>query len=449
MRKHSPSTRLSDQEPLRAWRGTLVHCLDDPHRVGDSAVAHWPDGLLLVRGGQIVDSGPSEALLPRLPAGTPLEDCRGRLILPGFIDTHVHYPQIGMIASYGEQLLDWLEHFAYPAEQAFADPAHAARVADFFLEELLRVGTTTAQVFGTVHRESVDTFFAASERRGTRMICGKVLMDRLAPDGLRDTAEQGEAETRALIERWHGRGRQAVAITPRFAITSSPAQLAAAGRLLKEWPDVYLQTHLAENREEVRQVRQLYPEALDYLDVYDRHGLVGPRSTFAHGIHLSARERRRLAETGASIAFCPTSNLFLGSGLLDLEALEREGVAVSLATDVGAGTSLSMLQTLNEAYKVCQLQGYSLPPLQAFYRITLGNARCLGLQDRIGSLQIGREADFLIVDPAATPLMAWRDRQASSLAERLFALMMLGDDRAIEATVIAGEVRWRRGGVGG
>lgn len=423
----------------KAYRAALLHCLADPREVGsNSCFEYFEDGLLLVQDGIIERIGPATELLSALPGGCEVVEYPDALITPGFIDTHIHYPQLGIIGSYGAQLLDWLQSYTFPAEVCFADPVHAREQAERFLDELLRNGTTTALVFGTVHPQSVDEFFMACEKRNLRMIAGKVLMDRNAPAELSDTAESGYADSKALIERWHGKGRLHYAVTPRFAPTSSGQQLAAAGRLLREYPDIYLHTHIAENRQEVEWVRELFPERRNYLDVYDHHGLVGARSVFAHGIHLCDEECARLGESGAAVAFCPTSNLFLGSGLLDLARLERHGVRVGLGTDIGAGTSFSQLQTLNEAYKVLQLQGQTLDPFKALYLATLGGARALYLDDRIGNLQPGKEADFVVLDYKATPLLDYRLSQAKTLQERLFALMILGDDRVVKETFAAG-----------
>lgn len=448
-RIRSGEPRGQDQQgQCVALRGEILTFLADPeYPNGDlnpDAWQHWSDGLVICRNGRIEAIGPADQLLPLLETDCALHDVRPGLILPGFIDTHIHFPQVDVMASYGETLMGWLNQYTFPTEQRLADATIARETADFFLKELLRNGTTSAVVYGTVHADSVQAFFEASEALNTRMICGKVLMDRHAPDGLRDTAEQGERETRKLIETWHGRGRQQVVITPRFAVTSTPEQLRSAGNLLREYPDVYLQTHLAENRHEIETVRGLFPEAQDYVDVYDRHGLLSPRSIFAHGIHLSDRERERLSQSGSQVAFCPTSNLFLGSGLLDLAGLEAAGVTTSIATDVGAGTSFSLLQTLAEAYKATHLQHQRFSPLKAFHRITLGNAKSLGLQAQIGTLAVGSEADLVVLDPAATPLLARRMQRCQSLQERLFAWMMLGDDRVISSTWVAGRCRHRR-----
>ena len=423
--------------PLAAVRGEIVHFLADP-AADPRALEHFADGVLIVRDGHVAECGPAAALLTKLPSGTPLADHRGRLILPGFVDTHVHYPQTDIIASHGEQLLEWLEKYTFPAERRFADPAHAAEVAGFFCDELLRNGTTTAAAFATVHPASVEALFEAAQQRRMRLITGKVLMDRNCPDFLRDTAETGYADSQALIERWHNRDRLLYAITPRFAPTSTPAQMALAGRLFREHPGVFLQSHLAENRAEVAWVAQLHPEARSYLDVYERAGQLGMRALFAHCLWLDDSDRRRMAERGAAMSFCPTSNLFLGSGLFDLARARALGVRVGLGTDVGGGTSLSMLQTLNEAYKVLQLGGQSLSAASGFHLATLGGAHSLYLDDRIGNFAPGKEADFVVLDPRATPLLARRSAACTTLEERLFVLMMLGDDRAVAATYVMG-----------
>ncbi|MAM87384.1 MAG: guanine deaminase [unclassified Hahellaceae] len=437
---------------VQAVRGEILYFRDQPadpayavqtdtieRGAEDAAVVHLADGLLLFDGGQIVDVGPASTLLSQLGPDIPIQSYTHGLILPGFIDSHVHLPQVDVIASHGTQLLDWLERYTFPAEQRFADPAHAAETADFFLRQLIQAGTTTAMVFATIHAHAVHAFFEASEALGTRMICGRVMMDAHAPDALRDTAESSYEESRALIERWHGCGRQLYAVTPRFAITSTPQQLERAGDLLDEFPGVYLQTHLSENLSEVEAVQQLHPHSRDYLDVYDQHRLVRRHSVFAHGLHLSSREHACLHSAGAGIAFCPTSNLFLGSGLLNLGKLDEAGVAYGMGTDVGAGTSFSMLQTLNEAYKVAQLQGQTLSPLKAFYLATLGNARMLGLDNAVGTLEPGTEADFVVLDYHCTDLIRRRIGACRSLEARLFVLMMLGDERAVAATWVNGE----------
>jgi guanine deaminase len=422
-----------------AYRAAILHSLADPAVVGiEASYEYYEDGVLLVEDGLIKAVGHAADLLPNLASGVAITTYNNALITPGFIDTHIHFPQTGMIASYGEQLLDWLNTYTFPTEQQFADKAHAAEVAEVFIKELLRNGTTTALVFGTVHKQSVDAFFEACEVLNLRMIAGKVLMDRNAPDYLTDTPESGDADSRELIERWHGKGRLHYAVTPRFAPTSSPEQLSLAGELFQQYPDLYMHTHLSENRQEIEWVKGLFPERKGYLDVYDHYRLIGPRAVFAHGVHLCDEECKRLAETGSAVAFCPTSNLFLGSGLFDLPKLEAHGVRVGLGTDVGAGTSFSQLQSLNEAYKVMQLQGKKLDPFKSLYLATLGGARALYLDDKIGNFAPGKDADFVVLDYQATPLLSYRLAQAKTLAERLFALIMLGDDRAVKATYAAG-----------
>jgi guanine deaminase len=423
---------------IHAYRAAILHSLADPAVVGvEHSYQYFEDGILLIENGQVVKVGHAADLLPNLK-GVEISEYRDALITPGFIDTHIHYPQTGMIASYGEQLLDWLNTYTFPTERQFEDKAHAADVAGIFLKELLRNGTTTALVFGSVHKQSVDAFFEAAEALNLRMIAGKVLMDRNAPEYLTDTPESGYADSKELIERWHGKGRLHYAVTPRFAPTSTPEQLSLAGKLLSEYPDLYMHTHLSENRQEIEWVKALFPERKGYLDVYDHYQLIGARSVFAHGVHLCDDECKRLAETGSAVAFCPTSNLFLGSGLFDLNKLEAHGVRVGLGTDVGAGTSFSQLQSLNEAYKVMQLQGKKLDPFKSLYLATLGGANALYLDDKIGNFESGKDADFVVLDYNATPLISYRMQQAKTLDEKLFALTMLGDDRAIKETFAAG-----------
>ncbi len=428
---------------LRAYRGCLLHFLDDPGD-GDavSAVQYFDDGLLVVENGLVKTADSATMLLPDLPPGTQVVDYSGRLLLPGFIDTHIHYPQTDMIAAYAAQLLDWLEDHAFPAERRFADAAHAAETSRFFLDELLRNGTTTALVFGTVHPGSVDAFFAEAEARNLRMIAGKVLMDRNCPEYLRDTADSGYRDSAALIEKWDGHGRLHYAITPRFAVTSSDAQLESAGRLAAEHPDVFVHSHVAENLKEVKWARELFPQARSYLGVYQGFGLLRERAVYAHCIHLDDEDRRLMTHTGAAAAVCATSNLFLGSGLFDFAAARQAGMLTGLGTDVGGGTSFSMLRTLAETYKVAQMRGHRVTPWRSFYLATLGGAKALGLDDRIGSFAPGREADFVVLRMDSTPLIARRMKTARTPAEKLFALMMLGDDREIGATYIMGERVW-------
>ena len=431
--------------PRTAYRAAILYSLADPSEVGlDASYAYFDDGLLVVDDGRITAVGPATELLPTLAPDTEVVTYTDALITPGFIDTHIHFPQTGMIGSYGEQLLDWLETYTFPCERQFADKVHADEVAKRFLGELLRNGTTTALVFGSVHPESVDALFEEAERLDLRLIAGKVMMDRNAPDYLTDTADSSYRDSKALIERWHGKGRLHYAVTPRFAPTSTPEQLTAAGRLLEEHPGVYLHTHLSENLKEIDWVKALYPERSGYLDVYDHYRLLGERSVFAHGVHLCDAECQRLAETGSAVAFCPTSNLFLGSGLFNLPQAERFGVRVGLGTDVGAGTSFSLLATLNEAYKVMQLQDVRLHPFKSLYLATLGGARALRLEERIGSLAPGHDADFVVLDYKATPLLDYRLQQSRSIEETLFVLTTLGDDRVVRETYAAGRCVHRR-----
>lgn len=433
---------------ITAVRGRLLSFRRAPVEPGDTgSYAHIPDGLLLIADGRIAAVGAYADLKDRVPAGVTVAHHPDGLILPGFIDTHIHFPQTQVIASYGAQLLDWLETYTFIEEQKYADPDHAAAGAAFFLDELLRNGTTTAVAYGSVHPQSVEALFTEAERRGAGLIAGKVMMDRHAPAALTDTAERGYADSKALIDRWHRRGRQRYAVTPRFAITSTEAQLAAAGTLLREHPGVHMQTHLSENHDEIATVRRLFPTARDYTDVYDRFGLLGPTSLFGHCIHLSEAEMIRLSESGSVAVFCPTSNLFIGSGLFDRAALSNPARPVrhALATDVGGGTSYSMLRTAGEAYKVLQLRGQNLPALAAFDLMTRGNAEALGMADEIGVLEPGRWADLVVLESRATPAMRHRMMTIDGdLEEELFVLMTLGDDRAVTHTYLRGEPAHRR-----
>ena len=423
---------------IQAFRGALFHFLSDPIESDERSFEYFEDGLLVLADGVVEAAADARTLMPTLPSDVTVVDYRGKLIVPGFVDTHVHYPQTDIIAAHGEQLLDWLERYTYPAERRFEDSIHARDVADTFLTEVLRNGTTTAMVYATVHPQSVDAFFEAAQARGARMVCGKCMMDRHCPDYLRDTAQSSYEDSQALIDRWHGKDRLLYAVTPRFAPTSSDQQLEYAGRLLDEHAGVYLQTHVAENHAEVAWARELFPWSRSYLDVYEHFGLLRERAVYGHCIHLNDDDRARMAAAGAAMSFCPTSNLFLGSGLFDIAAAYRHRVRIGLGTDVGGGTSFSMLRTQSEAYKVVQLAGGRLSSLSAFYHATLGGARALYLDDRIGNFARGKEGDFAVLDLCATPLMARRMKSATSIDERLFALAMLGDDRNIVATHLMG-----------
>jgi len=425
--------------PVAAHRGAILYFLCDPGPRDDPhSFVFIEDGVLLVERGLVAKVGPAARLLAALPANVALVEHRNAILMPGFIDTHSHYPQTDIIAAGGRDLLQWLEHYTYPAERGFSDLEHARETADFFLDELTRNGTTTAMVFCTVHRASVEAFFQAASQRGLRMIAGKALMDRNCPAYLRDTPSTGEQDSRELLEKWHGRERLQYAITPRFAATSSPAQLESAGRLAREFPDACIQSHVAENREEVNWVMQLFPQARSYLDVYDSYGLLRHRSVYAHGIYLDDKDRARMAQSGAAAAFCPSSNLYLGSGLFNIGAADSSGLRFSIATDVGAGSSFSMLRTMAAAYTVAQLSGQTLSALRAFFLATLGAAQILGLADRIGCFKVGSEADFIVLDLEASPLLARRTRQSRTLMEKLLVLMTLGDDRAIRRTYVLG-----------
>lgn len=424
---------------MQALRASILHCLADPGDAScESAYEYFEDGLLVVDNGHVVAAGCATQLLNDLAADTPIVDYSGKLIVPGLIDCHVHFPQLDIIGSYGAQLLDWLNQYAFPAEARFADAGHAREVAGVFIDELLANGTTTALVFGTVHAHSADAIFEAAKAKGMRLIAGKVLMDSNCPEELRDDAETGYAESKALIERWHGKGRLGYAITPRFALTSSTEQLAAAGRLASEYPDVWIHTHLAENMDEVEEIARLFPDSRSYLDVYDQHKLLRERAVFAHCLHMDDEDRACMSGRGGAAAFCPTSNLFLGSGLFDLPAMRDAGIRCGLGTDVGGGTSLSLLKTASEAYKVLHLQEHALPATRALYLATLGAAEALYLDDKIGNFASGKEADFVVLNFEGSNLTARRTAAARTIEEKLFALITLADDRNVAATYVNG-----------
>lgn len=436
---------------LQAFRSSFLDFVADPFYVPEpDCVRYFADGLLILEDGKVKELGAYAELRDRYP-DLPVTEYCDRLIMPGFIDTHIHFPQVEVLASYGEQLLEWLNQYTFPIEGRFRDRGHGDTIAQIFLEELLKNGTTTALVFATVHPQSVDAFFTGAQQRNLRMIAGKSMMDRHAPDFLMDTTASSYQETKDLIERWHKNGRLLYAVTPRFAVTSTPEQLQLAGKLLQEYPDVYLHTHLSENIDEVELVAQLFPDHQGYLDVYDQAGLVRSRSVFAHGVQLRDDEFRRLSEAKAAIAFCPTSNLFLGSGLFKLMQAKSSDypVHVGLGTDIGAGTSFSMLRTAHEAYKVVQLQRQKLSPFKALFLATLGGARALYLDHLIGNFEPGKEADFVVLDLQATPLMAFRTPEPTAtaiadLAEKIFTLIILADDRATQATYIMGQPAYQR-----
>ncbi|SCM75610.1 Guanine deaminase [uncultured Pleomorphomonas sp.] len=422
-------------------RGRVLSFKRRPQGAGDAAAyTYLEDGVVVIDAGrvtEVVDAGEIGRVGGK---GVVLHDFSGKLILPGFIDTHIHFPQTQVIASYGEQLLEWLTRYTFPAESRYGDPAFAATQARFFIDELLRNGTTTAVCYGSVHKGSAEALLAESERRGTAMFVGKTAMDRNAPPEVLDSARSAHDDTAALIATWHGRGRQKVVITPRFAITSTPEQLEALGSLAEAHPDCLVQTHLSENLEEIATVRRLFPERADYLDVYDHYGLVGPNSLMGHAIHLTPREVRRMSESGAVAVFCPTSNLFIGSGLFDYKGLEGgpHPVRLALATDVGGGTSYSMLATAAEAYKVMQLRGQKLSAIEAFHLMTRGNAEALGEPD-LGRIAPGAHADLVVLDSTATPAMAHRLAAGNGdIEEELFVLMTLGSERNVCEVFIGG-----------
>ena len=420
------------------YRARLLDFTDEPMD-GESGggYRYSEDGALVVVDGVIAAQGDFVSLSRGFHDAVHV-DHRPNLIVAGFIDTHIHFPQMQVVGSYAGALLEWLNKYTFVEEQKFRDISHSERIARCFFDELTNHGTTTAVAYCSVHKESAEAFFAESERRNMRNVAGKVMMDRNAPPGLLDTAQSGYDDSKALIQKWHGRGRQVYAISPRFAITSTPEQMDAAGALAREHPDCLVQSHLSENHAEIAYTRELYPEALDYTDVYARFGLLGSKSLFGHCIHLSDREARTMSDSRSVAVFCPTSNLFLGSGLFDMARLREVGVRVAVATDIGGGTSYSMLRTLDEAYKVLNLQGQRYHPLRSFYQMTLGNARALSMDDRIGTLAAGTEADFVVLDARATSAMAIRMETVTTLSEELFLLQTMGDDRAVVQTYVSG-----------
>lgn len=429
---------LSVQRAIRGRFLDIQNIVAQAAQITDQ-VRYIEDGLLLTEQGKITWFGTWEQGQNQLNDAVSVEHYPEQLIVPGFIDTHIHFPQTEMVGAYGEQLLEWLNTYTFPTEIQFSDKNYADQIAKFFVNELLKNGTTTALVFCTIHPESVDALFEAAEQHQMRLIAGKVMMDRHAPDALTDTAESAYDDSKALIEKWHGKGRNLYAITPRFAPTSTPEQLQKAGQLKAEYPDVYVHTHLSENKNEIAWVKELFPEQKGYLDVYHHYGLTGERSVFAHCVHLEDAEWQCMHETQSAIAFCPTSNLFLGSGLFPLKKTWEKQVKVGLGTDIGGGTSFSQLQTLSEAYKVQQLQGDKLSAFESFYHATIGGAQALHLDDKLGNFNVGKEADFVVLNLKATALQALRQQRAKNIEDALFALFTMGDDRNIQATYVYGE----------
>lgn len=427
-----------NQTARTAVRGHFIDFVANPALAGSVTLRDLPDGVMLIDEGRIVAIDAYTALQAEFESAQARHDYQGQWVLPGFVDSHAHYVQTDIIASPSDSLLDWLDTYTFEAERLFADPAHAGTVAKAFVRLLLQNGTTSASVFASVHAASCDAIFEAAQAAGMRLNAGKVLMDQNAPVNLRDTAEEGIKESLALISHWHGRDRLRYSVTPRFVPTSSRAQLQLAGELYQSHPDLHLQSHVAENAAEVAWVKELHPAARSYLQVYEDHGLLGPRATYAHGIWLDDVDRACLANTQTALAFCPTSNLFLGSGLFDLDKARQSDITVGLATDVGGGDSFSMLSTMREAYKVCQLKGQPIGVETLFYLATAGAAKALGLDSYIGDFSVGKEADFVVYDKQATELLSRRLGNCHSLSEQLFVMMMLGDDRAIARVHLMG-----------
>ncbi|MAB08769.1 MAG: guanine deaminase [Rhodobacteraceae bacterium] len=419
--------------------GQILSFDGSPFDEGPTAAWHERQGGLVVGDGRILAVGPADVMRMSHPEAEVIDHGEG-LIVPGFVDAHAHYPQTGMIASWGKRLIDWLNHYTFPEEMRFADPAYARDVAGRYLDLLLANGTTSVCSFCTIHPHSVDALFEAAESRRMRVFAGKTCMDRdTAPEGLRDTAQGAYDDSKALLERWHGRGRASYVITPRFSPTSTPDQLRALGALWAEHPGCPMQTHLSEQTDEIAWVKSLYPDARDYLDTYEAYGLLGPGGLYGHAIHLEPRERERLREIGASLVHCPTSNTFIGSGLFDMDGLAREGQIIGLATDTGGGSSFSMLRTMAAAYEIGQLRGRPLHASELLWLATQGSARALRADDRIGNLAAGMEADFIVLDLASTPAIAQRSASAEDIWEALFPTIMMGDDRAVTGTWVAGE----------
>ncbi len=428
----------------RLLRGRTLSFNRRPESLQDeSAFVYEEDGALLLENGLIVAAGPYSKLAALAGDDVETIDHRPHLIMPGFIDPHLHFPQMQVIGSYAANLLEWLNTYTFIEEQRFANPQHGERFAGHFFDEMIRHGTTTAVAYCSVHKTSADAFFAESLKRNMRMIAGKTMMDRNAPEALTDTPQSSYDDTKQVIADWHGKGRNHVAITPRFAITSTPEQMEATQALAQDFPDLHIQTHLSENRDEIAFTCELFPKARDYTDIYDTYGLLGPKSLFGHAIHLSDREMDVMSDSRSVAVHCPTSNLFLGSGLFPMRKLQSrpKPVRIAVATDIGGGTNYSMLKTLDEAYKIQQLQSERLNPLESFFLMTRGNAEALSLENHIGSLSPGMDADLVVLDMAATPAMALKAETVTKLSEELFLLQTLGDDRAIAETYIAGAPR--------
>lgn len=421
-------------------QGQFLHF---PHQTNDpeSNYEYIANGILIIEDGIITGLYPAESVLSTLtPEEHKLIISHEGLMLPGLIDTHVHYPQMEVIASYGRQLLNWLTDYTFPAEAKFSDYNYALQQSELFLNQIFANGTTTASIYATVHPESVEAFFTASQKYNARMICGKVLMDTNCPDYLKDDAQSAYNDSKALIEKWHGKQRQLYAITPRFAPTSSPLQLAKAGQLGLEHPDVFIQTHLSENIDEIAWVKKLFPDCPDYFAVYEKYNLTRERALFGHGIHLNDREINAVKQSGSSIISCPTSNLFIGSGLFPYFKLKEKNIPIAIASDVGGGTSLNLFRNQAELYKIMQLQGHNLNVFECLYLCTQGAACALKLEDKIGNLNTGTEADFIEIDLDSIPVLAQRISHSKNLAETLFAMMILADERVIKKTYVSGNL---------
>lgn len=412
----------------------------DPTIAGPNVAHHDSHGGIVIRDGHVLARGTAHDLRREYPQAL-VEDHGQALILPGFIDAHVHYPQTAMIASWGKRLIDWLNTYTFPEEMQFGDAGYATEIAGRYLDLALSHGTTTMCSYCTIHPQSVDAYFMAADARGMRVLGGKTCMDRNAPDGLLDTAQSAYDDSKALLNRWHAKGRASYVITPRFSPTSTPEQLSALGALWAEHPDCLMQTHLSEQTDEIAWVRGLFPEARDYLDTYETHGLLGANGLYGHAIHLEPRERDRLREVGAALVHCPTSNTFIGSGLFDMSGLVAEGQRVGLATDTGGGSSFSMLRTMAAAYEVAQLRGVALHPSALLWLATEGSARSLQIADRVGTLAPGSEADFITLDLGSTPAIAQRSTRAADIWEAVFPTIMMGDDRAVSGAWVMGEKR--------
>jgi guanine deaminase len=435
-RSRRQQTKGDRQMTERLILGQVLQMEADPATTGPDAIRHHTHGAVRLAGGLIAEVGTADALRAAHP-DLPVDDFGAHLIVPGFIDAHAHYPQTAIIASWGKRLIDWLNTYTFPEEMRFSDPAYAAEIAERYLDLLLANGTTTVCSYCTIHPESVNAFFTVAEARGMRVLAGKTCMDRdTAPEGLRDSAQSAYDDSKALLRTWHGRARLSYVITPRFSPTSSEAQLDALGALWAEHPDCLMQTHISEQTDEIAWVKTLYPDARDYLDTYEAHGLLGANGLYGHAIHLEPREIDRLAEVGAAVVHCPTSNTFIGSGLFDMGLRAR--LRVGLATDTGGGSSFSMLRTMAAAYEVAQLKGIALHPAELLWLATGASARALGLDTKIGRIAPGYEADLTILDLGSTPAIAQVHARAEDIWQALFHTIMMGDDRAIAATYVAG-----------